>query len=287
MELQKPRKDAYTPDHNKPIKFKVDCNSAIDKDVKIKDIIKNASNENVVLLEALFNSNEEIIIKVGNNIDSIKKEYEMSLSLKTIPNFIRFYCKTECNENLVDILNSPNLTHLCKESSRKKTKVGVVLMPFYKHGRVDSIVWKKDTFDILKNILTHICFSLMYAYEQIGFVHNDEHFGNFLLRITQKPSITYGIHNVKTHGLLPIILDFERSFIAPNKADFYLSIQKILNLACNMDKSDLVLEYDYNRLRQMLQKNTIIKSEDYAIVAEIIQTMKIRYLKSELPKFPW
>lgn len=68
----------------------------------------------------------------------------------------------------------------------------------------------KKELGLLKNVLKQICFGLMYSYEKIGFLHNDEHLGNVLLRITNKKSIRYGDLELPLEDLYAVITDFEK-----------------------------------------------------------------------------
>jgi hypothetical protein len=70
----------------------------------------------------------------------------------------------------------------------------------------------------------------MYAYEKIGFLHNDEHLGNILLRITNKKSIRYGDLELQLDDLYAVITDFEKSTIGTT-GDVFSSIRRLIHFS--------------------------------------------------------
>jgi hypothetical protein len=234
----------------------------------------------MIILEGVLKEDTEVVIKIGRP-DILSKEYTIGLRLKDFPNFIRYYCNFSCldtKDNLEGLVHG-HLKRVCTDGG--KINIGVLVMPYYSLGDIESYGWREEELDVLKNVLKQICFSLMYAYEKTGFLHNDEHLGNILLRKTNKSSLKYGDIELQLNGMYAVIMDFEKSTIGVS-GDVYNSIRKLIHLICVSSKSDIMLEYPDMRLARLQSGNVVIKKEDYAIINDIIDNVKIRYVKSKV-----
>jgi predicted unusual protein kinase regulating ubiquinone biosynthesis (AarF/ABC1/UbiB family) len=148
------------------------------------------------------------------------------------------------------------------------------------HG-IESYGWREEELDVLKNVLKQICFSLMYAYEETGFLHNDEHLGNILLRKRSKSHLTYGDIELQLNGMYAVIMDFEKSTVGV-PGDVFSRIRKLIHLICVSDKSDIMLDYRDSEIMRLQSANVTIQKEDYSTVNDIIDNIKIRYVKSKV-----
>ncbi len=72
----------------------------------------------------------------------------------------------------------------------------------------------------LISIITQLLASTTLAYFNLGFIHNDLHYGNVLVKKTTKPYFIYKFNNfeikVKTHGIQIMIFDFDRATFTQN-----------------------------------------------------------------------
>jgi hypothetical protein len=75
----------------------------------------------------------------------------------------------------------------------------------------------KKTKEILNSVVNQIFMALLTAYTRFGFVHHDMNAGNYIIINTEIPVVRYKIYGkfyyIKTHGVIPVILDFGNSDI--------------------------------------------------------------------------
>jgi len=266
-------------------KFKLDCKAPTDDWLELTRVIQSSYFDEIIILEGVLKESANVVIKIGRT-DILAKEYDVGKQLQELPNFIRYYCNFNCldtKDNLTGLVQG-RLKNVCTDGG--KINIGVLIMPYYILGDIGNYKWREEELGLLKNVLKQICFSLMYAYETIGFLHNDEHLGNILLRITNKKSLRYGDLELPLGDLYAVITDFEKSTIGV-PGDVYTSIKKLLNLVSVSGKSDIVFEYQEPRLTKLQVGNVVIKEEDYHIINDIIDNIKIRYIRSKLPKMKW
>jgi serine/threonine protein kinase len=114
---------------------------------------------------------------------------------------------------------------LCSASKETENKKAILVMPFIQEGSVKNFNWfNGDKFNVLKSIIQQTVISLTIAYNKCGFIHNDLHLDNILLKKTKKETIKYQMNNncngndtneitIKTYGYKSIIMDFDSSMI--------------------------------------------------------------------------
>jgi thiamine kinase-like enzyme len=225
----------YKHSENKNEKYYITrCNENIKTDLntldwlEIKNILKFKND--IYILNGILEKKKDIVVKIGNS-DSIKKEYEIGRQLKEIHGFVKYICQFSCNnENIknIDIHKS-----LC---STYGDKTKILLMPYYSLGSLENYKWDKNNFYILKSLLKQLFLSFITAYEKYGFLHNDTHPGNFLIKNTIYNTVTYEMdnkqYNINTEGFQIVIMDFENSLftnISQGYYFFYMSFQQIIN----------------------------------------------------------
>ena len=203
---------------------KINQDSDTTKWIKLESLIKHTRD--IHIFEGILNKTQNIVVKSGIK-DTIKKEYEISKALKDLPNFIKYICYFTCKKNKeINFQNS-----LCSASG---DEYKIILMPYYQLGSVEKYNWDKSNFHILKSVIKQLFLSQIIAFQKNGFVHNDSHPGNFLLRNTSKNTISYSyndkIYNIPSFGLKVIIMDFEQSFIKIDDIYFlYMGFKQIIN----------------------------------------------------------
>ena len=197
-------------------------------------------------------------------------------------------CIFSCNDNIKSIdsklnNNNTNRKYLCRKTGDKLT---IIIMPDIKLGLLYKFEWDRDNFYILKNILKHIIMSLCYARLKIGFIHNDLHIGNVLIKQTTRKTIDYKeFGQLETFNYIPIIIDYDRSIIKQtndfSEPDIYNDFFRIISGICQ----------DVNTIFDIPQFNTLnskYKSQKLPITNEIcinlckeIDKFEIRYVKTE------
>jgi hypothetical protein len=263
-------------------KFKLDCRAPTNDWLELTRVIQSTRFDEMITLEGVLKESTNVVIKIGRT-DILAKEYDIGKQLQDFPNFIRYYCNFNCldtKDNLESLVQG-RLKSVCTDGG--KTNIGVLVMPYYILGDIGNYVWREQDLGILKNVLKQICFGLMYAYEKVGFLHNDEHLGNVLLRITNKKSIRYGDLELPLEELYAVITDFEKSTIGTT-GDVFSSIRRLIYLVSTSEKSDMALDYEDAKLMRLRNSDTVIKKKDYITVNNVIDNMTIRYVKSERPK---
>lgn len=263
-------------------KYKLDCRAPTTSWLELTSLIRGKYIDETIILEGVLKESINVVIKIGRT-DILAKEYDIGKRLQDLPNFIRYYCNFNCldtKDNLEDLVHG-HLKRVCTDNG--EINIGVLVMPYYILGDIGNYVWRKSELGLLKNVLKQICFGLMYAYETIGFLHNDEHLGNILLRITNKKSIHYGDLELPLEDLYVVITDFEKSTIGKT-GDVFASIRRLIYLVSTSEKSDIMLNYEDGKLLRLQNIDTVIKKKDYITVNNVIDNMTIRYVKSERPK---
>lgn len=262
---------------SKNSKYLLKCNEHQDKWFELKKILYETNNKDILIINALFDKNIDIVLKISYN-EKIEKEFEIANSLLNLPNFIRYFCKFICNDSIINILNNRNnITNykICKTGNQT---IGFLVMKHYELGSVEKFNWTTNNTNILKNILKQVVFAYLYAYFTIGFIHGDLHCGNILLKPNRQDTITYGNNTLKIYTLEAMIMDFEKSKIGQkDKLTFVIKdIQKLFNTISDMSSNKLNINYDYNGLTK-LKSEFLTNLNYYVELNRIIDGMIITF----------
>jgi len=179
----------------------------------------------------------EVVVKIGNT-DDIANEFKISKALFRLKGFVKYICYLECNDDFRTIPSSHRNT-LCKGPG---SSMKVLVMPYFPLGSLASFSWNKDKLPILHSCIKHTVLSVITAFQNVKFIHNDFHAGNVLLKTTKQTSLSYEIKGVgiiadlQTYGIRPWIMDFEKSqFVEPSSTydtimmfnNFYYDLTKL------------------------------------------------------------
>ena len=242
--------------------------------IDIKKIVKNKSD--ISILEALINTTKQknivnnksnhknIVVKIGSTKRTIEKEYKIgkTLEAQNIIGFIIYMCLFNCFDNTYYNIKEDIQKPLCSAKHIDENEKVVLIMPYIAEGSIKNFNWTLEKFDILKSVLLQSVMSLFLAYHKLGFLHNDIHLDNILIKKTKKQYIEYEYdtimkHNGKTNdtnnikiptnGYKIVILDFDSSMI-------------------NLDK-DIGIEFYWSNLENMLSRiNTDLKTKSGDII---------------------
>ncbi len=204
-------------------KYYVKCD-AIDTASRIEVVrllqIQRDVDSRVLLAYLESNHNKvNVVVKMGKDKSTIKKEYYISEQLHKAecPGFIRFICIFECFDN-----NSPD--KIC-QGTPENTKKDVIIMRYFNLGSVKRHSWNSSNFHILRSIVIQTVCSLLVAYHTTGFIHNDSHLDNILIKRTTKTHNIYqiGKHNIdiETHNYTCVIMDFENCFFSDKSSPIF------------------------------------------------------------------
>lgn len=174
--------------------------------IELKGLIK--SNLDAILLKTT-----KIVIKIGKS-DTILKEYKISHLLSNIDGFIKYLCYFSCNNNIDKIIINSSIC------ANEGEPIKILFMKKYELGDIRNYNWNLTNFDILIILIKQIFVALFDAFNIYGFLHNDVHFGNFLI-------------NKKDDKYQVVIMDFENSLFDLTKNNdldiLYQNYEQILN----------------------------------------------------------
>lgn len=185
----------------------INCQKIIDRNydtskwIKLDDIIKETSD--LKIFKGVLISKQNIVIKIGYS-GTILREYKISHLLIDINCFITYVCYFSCKNNIQNILYNKSIC------SNDGNKIYVLIMKEYKLGDMKKYNWNKDNFIMLLSLIKCIMISLYMAFKKYGFIHNDVHFGNILIKETTRKELLFDERiSVKLYGYEPKIMDFE------------------------------------------------------------------------------
>ncbi len=188
--------------------------------VILEKVIKNKNEvtilESIIKYKSIISKQKHIVVKIGKVNKTIEKEYYIGRKLEelNIYGFINYMCLFVCFDDTYQKIdmNSQLQLSLCSASNNNENKKAILVMPFIQEGSIKNFNWfnqnNPDKFNILKSFM-----SLTIAYNMCGFIHNDLHLDNILLKKTKKTTIKYDTITIETYGYKAIIMDFDSSMI--------------------------------------------------------------------------
>ena len=261
--------------HRKPEganKYHIDCNELEKNPSLIPIIIKNViQNKNeMTILQSVINdksitqNNRHIVVKIGKVNKTIEKEFNIGKKLENekLTGFINYICLFNCYDNTYNNLkvdiekNNNNIEPLCSAKKKEENLKTVLIMPYINEGSIKNFKWNKEKYDALKSVILQTIMSVFTAYQLCGFLHNDLHLDNILVKKTKKETFNYKFKNekdkvieinIKADGYKIVIMDFENSMI-------------------NIKDKDGLRTYWSNLLNMMLRLYHDIKNEDNDII---------------------
>ena len=200
--------------------------------IEIVNLLQRQRDEDSRVLLAYLQQNHSkvhIVVKMGRENTTIRKEYSISEHLHKMncSGFIKFICIFECYDD-----NSSD--KICQGNPEKNTKKEVLIMKYFNEGSVKSHAWNNSNFHILRSILIQTVCSLVVAYHNTGFVHNDSHLDNILVKRTTRTQHNYQIDGrileIETNNYTCVIMDFENCFFTDKSSPifFWKMIENII-----------------------------------------------------------
>jgi len=217
---------------------------------KLTEFLYTSQNEQALILKALYECDINVVLKFGI-LESIEKEYYISQELLDIPNFIRYFCLIKCNDNIKNIINNKNTISNYKICHYGDNQIGILVMKEYNLGSIDNYIWNEQNFELLKNVIKQVIFSIIYAYNKKGFIHGDLHTGNILLKPKRNCLINYENKTLNLNDLEVVVMDFEKSKLQQkNKiTDLIKNILKFMtNIISTCLKNDLIVNIDIDKV---------------------------------------
>ena len=230
---------------------------------KLTEFLYTTQNEQALILKALYECDINVVLKFGI-LGSIEKEYYISQELLDIPNFIRYFCLIKCNDNIKNIINNKNTISNYKMCHYGNNQIGILVMKEYNLGSIDNYIWNENNFELLKNVIKQVVFSVIYAYNKKGFIHGDLHTGNILLKPKRNCVINYENKTLNLNDLEVVIMDFEKSKLQQkNKiTDLIKNILKFMtSIISTCLKNDLIVNIDIDNVIKI--KSIFIENINY------------------------
>ena len=226
-----------------------------------------------------------IVVKMGRSNSTINTEYSISEYLQKMncSGFIKFICIFECFDN-----NSSD--KICQGTPEKHSKKEVLIMKYFNEGSIKSHAWTNTNFHILKSLLKQTVYSLVVAYHKTGFIHNDSHLDNILIKRTSQTHNYYQIDRrhfeTETNNYTCIIMDFENCLFSDKKSHifFWKMIENIITrvgIELSNNKNDKIEASNTYDIIGYISNN---KNNDYLKVLNIIPM--IEQMEFTLLRFP-
>lgn len=270
-------------------KYYIKCD-AIDtaNRIEIVKLLQKQRDEDSRVLLAYLDKNHSkvnIVVKMGRENSTIRKEYSISQHLhKTnCSGFIKFICIFECYDN--------NSTDKICQGTEKDTKKEDLIMKYFNEGSVKNHAWSNSNFHILRSILIQTIYSLVVAYHNTGFIHNDLHLDNILIKRTTRTHNTYQIDRrsieIETNNYTCIIMDFENCFFTDKSSPlfFWKMIENIIariGIELTSNNGDKIEASNVYELLGYISNN---KSNNYLHVLNIIPMIqRMEFTVLRLPK---
>lgn len=246
-------------------KYFIDCSLIPTKEPisVIPDAILKNEND-VSIIRAIFayskhiKKNKKIVIKIAHKSKTNQKEYNISNRLKDIPCFIQYICFDQTYSYVKKNGKVPQ--YICTADNIGDNDHHVLISSNIELGSVKNYKWTINNINMLRSILKQSLIGIMYAYVQHGFLHNDLHLDNILIKRTKKESIVYNDEiSLKTENYKPVIMDFDLSSIDVDRekgVEYYWN--NIYNMFSRLqtDLNDKIIPTNnYDQLLHTLRSN--------------------------------
>lgn len=271
-------KSSHTHRDKRTVKFSLDCSDNSPDTRRWLSVIKKIADspDSGILEGSVIHMTKKIAVKFQNATNS-SKEYQTSLRLfhAGIPNFIKYYCSFTCSDDVKKFINMKAPEYIC---GRDGDIMGYIVMPLYREGSVTDYRWVEKKIKILKSVVKQTILALASAFIRLGFVHEDLHTGNILVRKTKKTEINYPDIDLKvpTEGMFTIVMDFQRSSFSSDIEAFKRSMRKLFGcLRSPGGTSFLVL--DNSKLINGLSNFDEVNKKSISNLLNLVDDMKILY----------
>ena len=270
-------------------------------------VIKN-KNDTIILQSILTDksitqNNRNIVVKIGKVNRTIEKEFNIGKQLEQekLTGFINYICLFNCYDNTYDNIEEKNnnLKPLCTAKKEEENLKTVLIMPYINEGSIKTFKWNKDKYNALKSVILQTIMSVFTAYQLCGFVHNDLHLDNILIKKTKKETFNYKFKDdkdkdkmidIKTYGYKIVIMDFESSMLViKNKDGARTYWNNLFNMMSRLhhdlknEDSDDIRADNLNNIISFIQNQEISKGSimNTLILLDMIKETKFIIIKKQ------
>ena len=139
---------------------------------ELENFLYKSDDDKSVVIKALNKKGYDIVLKF-NTVISIQKEYAFGNELAMLPNFIRFFCKIECMDNIVDIIKHEKNIKNYNICTNGQNEIGILVMKYYRLGNLKNFDWNENNFILIINVIKQVIYAIVNAYFEKKFLHND------------------------------------------------------------------------------------------------------------------
>ena len=168
------------------------------------------------------------LIMIADFIEKEKRDdiIEINKIIKDMPNFVKTYCSFSCLETF-DALDTKydKINSFCNAKADSGDFITMEIMKKYRHGSLNKYINKLELSEVI-NILKQLLLAQLYIFNNTGFLHNDIHLGNILVKKSKEDiTLNYKINIIDNNipinkhriniitNFLPLISDFDRASI--------------------------------------------------------------------------
>ena len=174
----------------------------------------------------------KVVVKISKNKEMLEKDYNASIILSQLKcsNFAKYYGFFSCKDDLNSFEKNKILPK--KFCLKNGTTNYYIFMAYFPLGSLENYLPKNV--DELKSIVNQIIAASILANEKFGFIHNDLHHGNILVRKTTKKQLTYNFNDrvktINTYGIEIVMFDFDRSEFNCDYSRLLLQLNAFFNI---------------------------------------------------------
>lgn len=285
--LKKNRSSSNSPDSSK---YYIKCDAADTSNrIEIVKLLQKQRDADSRVLLAYLNKTHvkiNVVVKMGVENGTIRKEYIISehLHKANCSGFIKFQCIFDCYDN-----NS--MDKICQGTPMKDRKKEVIIMNYINEGSIKNHSWTNSNFHILRSVLQQTICSLIVAYHNAGFIHNDAHLDNILIKRTKKSTFSYVIDEkrieIETNNYTCVIMDFENCFFTDKSSDifFWKTMENIITRVGIELKNNKGENIESNNIHNIVKYIADNKTSHYLNALNIIPMIEnINFHVLALPK---
>lgn len=185
--------------------------------IPIKPLITNDINTRSLIMLSKLVDKGEVVVKItkNSNFEQIKLINNL---VKNNPNMLHTFGTLQCDENEINYDTSyTDSKGYCNsnQSQTENIKITLEIMRLYSNS-LTKYIKKLNMLDI-KQYFKQLIYAQLHIFDKIGFIHNDIHLGNILIKKkSEDEELNYIIlgkkYNISTNRIL-IIMDYDRSII--------------------------------------------------------------------------
>lgn len=191
--------------------------------IKVRKTIKLPESEDLfghVALAHVKNLSEDVVVKVYERTDMMLQKEKTILTVLNkhgLENVIRLICSFDCDKEDKLVWYDKILKKRVLCGNTGKDKLSFLVMEYIPYGNITDFMSNNAmTTRNFKSFVKQACLFLLEIHYRFKIHHGDIHGGNLLIDICDESKIcsyriSKKIFQVKTHGVMPIFIDFGRA----------------------------------------------------------------------------